>query len=137
MSDAFADKAAFLHPDFHYAVVGATTDQAKYGYRVLMDLHTAGFSVVGINPKYREIEGVTVYPTLADVPEHIDVAVFVLPPQIGVQILDQVKSLGIPRVWFQPGAEDGAVRSRIDQLGLIGSADGACIMVVRRQLARG
>jgi predicted CoA-binding protein len=99
-----------------------------------MDLKRSGFDVVGVNPKYREIEGVSVYPTLADIPMKPDVAVFVVPSSVGVKLLTHVQELGIPRVWFQPGAEDDAVRSRISELGLTGSADGACIMVVRKRL---
>lgn len=128
------EKRRFINPDFRYAVVGATTNTAKYGYRVLMDLHSAGYDVVGVNPKYTEIEGIRVYPTLADIPEKPDVAIFVVPPQVGVNILEQVAALGIRKVWFQPGAEDGAVQARIGQLGLEGSADGACIMVTRKAL---
>lgn len=128
-------KRPFINPDFKYAVVGATTNQAKYGYRVLMDLKYAGFDVVGVNPKYKEIEGVPIYPTLADIPDKPDMAVFVIPAAAGVKVLDQAKELGIARVWFQPGAEDDAVKKRIRDLELDGSADGACIMIVRKALA--
>ncbi len=124
----------FLNPDFHYAVVGATTNTTKYGYTVLKDLADAGFSVVGINPHYSDIDGIPVYPSLEASPRRPDVAVFVLPPAAGLLLLDTAVRLKVPRVWFQPGAENDAIRQRINQLGLVGIADGSCIMVARRSL---
>lgn len=131
------DVRDFFNTGYRYAVVGATTDTAKYGYRVLRHLKHAGLSVVGINPKYQEIEGVKIFPTLADVPEKPDVAVFVVPPAVGVAVLDQVKALGITKVWFQPGAESDEVRAKVEALGLHGVTDGSCIMVERRRLGIG
>jgi len=127
----------FFGPDFRYAVVGATTDTAKYGYRVMTHLKSAGLPVVGVNPKYTEIEGIPVFPTLADVPEKPNVAVFVVPPVVGLALLDQVKAVGITKVWFQPGAESDEVRAKVDELGLNGMTDGSCIMVERRRLGIG
>lgn len=127
----------FFGPGFRYAVVGATTDTTKYGYRVLRHLKHAGLAVVGVNPKYQDIEGVQIFPSLADVPEKPDVVVFVVPPAVGVFLLDQVKALGISKVWFQPGAESDEVRAKVEELGLTGVTNGACIMVERRRLGIG
>ncbi len=132
---AMIDTRPFLLSRLHYAVVGATTDRAKYGYRVLMDLHQAGFSVVGVNPKYHEVEGITCYPTLASVPHKPDVAIVVVPPQVGLVVLDEVAALGITKAWFQPGAESEAIRTKAKSLGLTAQADGSCIMVARRALS--
>lgn len=127
----------FIRPRYRYAVIGATTDQAKYGYRVMMDLHRGGLFVVGVNPKYKDIEGVPVVPTVADTPEKTDVAVFVVPPEVGVKLLEGVKTAGVEKVWFQPGAESDEIRAKISELGLMGMADGSCIMVERRALKVG
>ena len=124
----------FLSKAFSYALIGATTNKGKYGYRVLMDLHGAGLKVVGVNPKYQEIEGVRVYPSLKEVPKKPDVAVFVVPPEVGVKVLDEVADLGIKKAWFQPGAESDHVRARANELGIEAQADGSCIMVARRSL---
>lgn len=131
------DVHEFFGPGFRYAVVGATTDTAKYGYRVMTHLQQAGLPVVGVNPKYTEIEEIPVFPTLADVPEKPDVAVFVVPPVVGLALLNQVKAVGITKVWFQPGAESDEVRAKVKELGLNGMTDGSCIMVERRRLGIG
>lgn len=123
----------FFSPGLHYAVIGATTNPAKYGYQVLVDLFKAGLKVSGVNPKHRNIQGVPVFSSLSDVPDKPDVAVFVVPPAMGLTILDEVAKLGIKLVWFQPGADSDEIRAKVKALGLKGKADGSCIMVARRR----
>ena len=122
----------FVNKNYNYALVGATTNQNKYGYTVLKDLAGAGYNIVGVNPHHQEIDDVPVYPTLKDVPQKPDVVIFVVPPKVGVKILDEVATLGIKKVWFQPGAESEAVRTRAAKLGFAAQADRSCIMVARR-----
>lgn len=113
-------------------MVGATTNKEKYGYRVLKDLDRGGYHVVGVNPKYSSIEGIPVYATLADVPGKVDVAVFVVSPDVGFHLLPQVEEKGITKVWFQPGAEsEDSIQACLD-LGFEINEPGSCIMVSRR-----
>ena len=123
-----------VNRSYSYALVGATTNQDKYGYRVLNDLAGARFNIVGVNPKYSEIDGVPVYPTLKEVPQKPEVVIFVVPSKIGIKVLDEVVALGITKVWFQPGAESEEIRMKAQELGLSTMADGSCIMVARRVL---
>lgn len=127
-----SDPHTFLAPTLSYAVVGATTNKDKYGYTVLKDLAGAGLHVVGVNPKYKSIDGVPIYQTLADIPQRPDVAVVVVPPTVGLTILEEAKSAGIAKLWFQPGAESEMIRSSAKRLGLAVQADGSCIMIERR-----
>ncbi len=124
----------FIDKEFIYALIGATTNRDKYGYAVLMDLHEAGFTVAGVNPKYTEIDGVSVYPSLRHLPQKPDVVIFLIPPEVGVQVLGEAAALGIRKAWFQPGAESDEVRAKAKDLGVEAVADGSCIMVMRRNL---
>ncbi|MFC1662831.1 CoA-binding protein [Patescibacteria group bacterium] len=124
----------FINHSYHYAVVGATTNQSKYGYQVLMDLNDGDYQVVGVNPKYNEIEGISVYPSLKEVPNMPDVAVAVVPPEVGLKIIDEAKLLGIKKMWFQPGAESEAIRQKCVANGILAMASGACIMIERSKL---
>jgi len=128
------DAQEFIQKDYSYAVIGATTNPHKYGYTVLKDLNKAGFQVVGINPKYETIEGIQIYPTLADVPGKIDVAIFVVSPEVGLSLLPQVEEKKIPKVWFQPGAESPELLRAASDARLQVNPEGSCIMVVRRQV---
>ncbi len=94
-----------IDKNFTYAIVGASNNPEKYGYKVLMDLYGAGYKVVPINPKGGEIANLKVYKNLQEYAEKIDVAVFIVPPEIAESILPQVIVKGIKRVWFQPGSE--------------------------------
>ena len=82
-----------INKDFLYTVVGASNNEEKYGYKVFKDLLDAGYKVLPINPTEQEILGERVYPTLSDVKEKIDVAIFVTQPTITEKVLEQVKEL--------------------------------------------
>jgi len=125
-----------VHPlvgkHYRYAVVGASADPEKFGHIVFFDLKHSGFPVVPVNPKLIELGGVPAVRRLQDITPPPDVAVVVVPPAVGVKILDDAKEAGIPRLWFQPGAESEEIRRKAAELGLKALANGSCIMVARR-----
>lgn len=86
-----------------WAVVGATDDTSKFGYKVYMKLKTKGYTVYPISIKCDQIDGDKAYKELADLPEKVDVVDFVVNPRIGISIIKQCKELGIDNVWLQPG----------------------------------
>ncbi|USN53533.1 MAG: CoA-binding protein [Candidatus Nomurabacteria bacterium] len=128
------DLSRFLQKNFRYAVIGSVYNPEKYGHKVLLDLQSAGLRVFGIHPQAGEVEGISIYSSLREIPGKIDVVVFVIKADDGLRVLDEIEELGIDKVWFQPGAEDERIRQKITQLHLDGVADGSCIMVARRTL---
>ena len=128
------DAQVFLQPGMKYAVVGATTNEGKYGHRVLQDLHSAGFAVVGVNPKYKDIGGIPCYPSLGELPWHPDVLVIVVPPDVGIKVIEQAARLSMKKLWFQPGAESDEITTLAQKLNLTVNDPGTCIMVARRLL---
>ena len=119
-----------LNKDFLYAVVGASNDKEKYGYKVFKDLLNAGYKVVPINPTEQEILGERVYPTLSDVKEKIDVVIFVTQPSVTEKVLEQVKILGIKNAWLQPGAQSD-IAIAFCKNNWIECVHDACIMIQR------
>jgi predicted CoA-binding protein len=91
-----------------WAIVGASTDRAKYGYKIFHNLRGAGYIVYGVNPKGGEIGDQKLYPRLADLPEKPAVVDIVVPPKVTEGIVRQCAELGLKRVWMQPGAESEA-----------------------------
>ena len=85
-----------------YALIGASSNPEKYGNIILHDLHDNGYHILPVNPKEEKIDGITCYKNLTEIPEKIDVVVFVVPPQIAVNVLEEVVELGIQNVRFQP-----------------------------------
>lgn len=94
-----------INRKYNYAVVGASNNPDKYGYKVFKDLLDSGFQVIPINHSQTEILGVKAFHSLFDYHNTIDVVVFVVPPKITEQVLLDVKKLGINNVYLQPGSE--------------------------------
>lgn len=117
-----------IDKNYNYAIVGASNNKDKYGFKVLSDLLEAGFRVVPINPKETEILGRKTYPSLSECREKIDVVVFVVPPKITEKVLEEVLKLEIKNVWMQPGSESEEA-IKICEKNNINLIQNACIML--------
>lgn len=111
-----------------WAVVGASTSPAKWGYRVYKALLNRGYRVYPVNPRAKQIDGEPCYPTLAALPEPPDVVSVIIPPKLGLALADEAASAGITRLWFQPGAASAENVTHAESLGLRVVA-GACVLV--------
>lgn len=114
------------------AVVGASRDRDKYGYKVLMDLKRGGYEVYGVNPSCDEIEGVPCYPDLASLPHKPELVITVVPPKVTEKVVREAKEAGIERIWMQPGSECGEAAEYCEESGIEYMRD-ACIMVFRKE----
>jgi predicted CoA-binding protein len=100
------------------AVIGASTNRAKFGNRALRAFERQGYQVIPINPHEAEVEGRKTYRSVLDVPGPIDMATVYVPGHIGVAIMDDLAKKGVPEVWLNPGADDPQVLDRARELGL-------------------
>ena len=91
-----------------FAIVGATANPEKYGYEIFKNLISRGYEVYPVNPRLQELEGTTCYARLADIPVKVDVVDFVVPPEATETIVKECKTLGLDRIWLQPGSESEA-----------------------------
>lgn len=100
-----------------FAVVGASNNPEKYGYKVAKAILKKTKNVFLINPKETQILGLNCYKNLNEVKEKIDVIVFVVPPAITLEILKNNfarKSL----FWFQEGSFDSNVIQFCEENGI-------------------
>ena len=111
-----------------WAVVGATDNKEKFGYKIFKVMLEAGLEVYPINTGVNEILGQKCYPALKDLPVKPDAVDIVVPPRVGEQILHECIELDITNVWLQPGADTQPVINLAKELGLT-VVDHACIMV--------
>ncbi len=111
-----------------WAVVGVSADQSKYGNKIFRDLRDAGYEVYGVNPKLELIEGDKCYNTLADLPVVPEVVNVVVPPQLGVRVVEDCLVKGVQNIWFQPGAESDDAIEMAKKAGMT-VVDNACIMI--------
>jgi uncharacterized protein len=100
------------------AVIGASSNRSKYGNKALRAFARQGYRVVAINPNEREVEGYATYPSVLDVPDHIDMATIYVQPDVAVGVIEQVARKGIPEVWLNPGADGDDAVARARELGV-------------------
>jgi predicted CoA-binding protein len=106
------------------AILGASTDRSKFGNKSLRAHAQAGYEVFPVNPKGGQIEGLTAYERLADVPvERLDRVSVYLPPAVGLAVLEEIAAKGCREVWFNPGSESPQVLAKARELGLQAIAD--------------
>ncbi len=101
-----------------WAVIGATPDAEKFGYKIYKKLKNHGYTVYGVNHKGGSIEGDTLYASLKDLPEKPECVDMVVNPKVSKNVLTQIKDLGIKYVWFQPGTFDEDVINSAREAGL-------------------
>jgi len=113
-----------------WAVIGATPDNSKFGYKIYKRLKNAGYTVYGVNPKYTDLDGDKIYTSISDLPEKPECIDMVVSPRVSEEFLDEIKENGIEYVWFQPGTFDNAVIEKAESLGLkIVYKNYACVLI--------
>ncbi|MEO6879508.1 MAG: GNAT family N-acetyltransferase, partial [Mycobacteriaceae bacterium] len=103
------------------AVIGASTDPAKVGHAVLVNLLRGGFAgpVYPVNPEHRSVQGVRAYAGVRDIPDPVDLAVVAVPAAGVEAVLDDclakgVKALVVVSAGFsETGAEGLACERRL------------------------
>ena len=94
------------------AVIGASNDRRKFGNRAVRAFRQQGYTVVPINPHEGEVEGLKAYASVLDVPGTVDMVSLYVPPEIGIQVIEDIARKGIAEVWLNPGAESDALIAR-------------------------
>ncbi|MBN9742575.1 CoA-binding protein [Amycolatopsis sp. A1MSW2902] len=79
------------------AVIGASAEDGKIGNSVMKNLVNGGYAgeIYPINPKAAEILDRKAYPSIADVPGDVDVAVFAIPAKFVPAALEEAGEKGV------------------------------------------
>lgn len=88
------------------AVVGASRDTSKYGYRVFQHLRGHGYEVVPVNPRSPVIDGVQSVEDLYAVEPLPEAISIITPPAVSETVIETAITLNIRNIWLQPGAEN-------------------------------
>jgi len=128
MQDVTQRIAAFLAGS-PFAVVGASTNRAKFGNKVLRCYLRNGREVYPINPRADVIEDVPCFGDLAATPKKPHGVSIITPGKITEQTIERMGELGIAHVWMQPGAESDRAIARAEALGMNVIAGGPCVLV--------
>jgi len=87
------------------ALIGASNDNSKFGYKIYKDLLSKGYDVTPINPKEIMIDGVKSIQNIALMNKRPDIIDFVIPPKVTLEETKKLESSGYNNFWFQPGSE--------------------------------
>ena len=79
------------------AIIGASQKEGKIGHDVLLNIKEFGYKgrIYPINPKDTEVMGFKAYPSVLDVKEDIDLAVFAIPAPSVIEVIKECGKKGI------------------------------------------
>ncbi len=101
------------------AVVGLSSNPSRASNSVSSYMKQKGYKVIPVNPREEKVFGEKSYPSLADVPEKIDlVDVFRRSEEAGA-VVDEAIKIGAKAVWLQEGVIDEAAAKRAQDAGLL------------------
>ena len=101
------------------AIIGASSQRAKYGNKAVRAYLRKGYEVYPINPRAGQIEGLPAYRSILDVPAaELDRVSIYLPPEVGLQVIEEVARKPSREVWLNPGAISSPLVARARALGL-------------------
>jgi len=129
-------KAAFMSSP-HFAVIGASKDQSKFGTKVLKWYQVRNKDVVPVHPKEAELEGLVTIKSLYELKDPIHTSVSVVTPaKVTLDVLRAAKELNVPAVWCQPGATDEACETYIkdNEMSEKVILGGPCVLIMGDQI---
>ena len=101
------------------AIIGASADPNKFGNKAVRAYLRRGYQVFPVHPSAPMIEGLPVFHSILEVPaEKVDRVSLYLPPEIGLQVIEEIAQKAVGEVWLNPGAESPALIARGQELGL-------------------
>lgn len=101
------------------AVVGLSSNPIRPSHGVAAYMQRHGYQVIPVNPNETQVLGEKAYPSLADIPQSIDlVDIFRRSEEAGAAV-DEALRLGAKAVWLQEGVIDREAARRAQDAGLL------------------
>ncbi|GAB7041907.1 MULTISPECIES: CoA-binding protein [Catenuloplanes] len=111
-------------------VVGASRDPAKSAHSVPLQMMRHGWRIIPVNPYGAEIFGVPAYPTLADVPEPLDMVNVFRPSADALDVVKAAVEIGARSIWLQLDIVNAEARRLAEAAG-IPYVENRCLAVER------
>jgi acetyltransferase len=115
------------------ALIGATPRAGSVGAVVARNLRRAGFAgeLMLVNPHHRTLEGLTVYPNVASLPQAPDLAVIVTPAETVPYLIGELSERGTPAaVIITAGFGELGERGKMLQQATLNAARSSLLRIV-------
>lgn len=120
-TDARPDTLDALFAPRSVAVIGASSDQRRFGGRPIQYMIEAGFAgpVYPVNPGRAEIQGLKAYPSIRDVPGPVDCAILAVGAEVTQATIEDCVAMGVRSAvlygagFSEVGAEGQARQDRL------------------------
>ncbi len=109
------------------AVVGLSSRGHRPSYGVAEYLQSAGYRVIPVNPREKEVLGEKSYARLEDIPEHVDIVNIFRRSEFVPDIVESAIRIGARGVWMQEGVIHPQAAERARSAGLFVIMN-ACIL---------
>lgn len=88
------------------AVLGASNNPDKYGYKIVKKLMARGYELFPVNPRAGEVLGQKAYQKIEEIIDELDLVVIVIPPELAFNEVLKITNIrsDLPII-VQPGAE--------------------------------
>ena len=116
-----SDIAQLLTDASTIAIVGASSNPDRSSYGIMRRLQQVGYRVFPVNPRETEVLGERSYPSLADIPEPVDIVDVFRRAEEAPHIADEAVQIGAKVLWLQSGisSEDAAARAEAGGLAVV------------------
>lgn len=116
------------------AVVGLSSNPMRPSFGVTKYMQEAGYRIIPVNPREREVLGEKSYARLEDVPGGIEIVNIFRRAAEVAPVVESAIRVGAKAVWMQLGVENDAAAERARAEGLVVIED-ACILLEHRRRA--
>lgn len=115
-----------------WAVVGASRNKEKFGYKIYKLLKDRGYDVVPINPVYKDVDGDLTKSDLLSLDEKVECISVVVSPKRAKKVVKNAIECGIENIWFQPGTYNSEI-IELAKAGNLNVVYDNCVLVELRK----
>ena len=112
-------------------VIGASPKRSRFSNKAVRCYRELGYEVLPVHPTATEVEGLTVYSTISEVPGQAELLLSYVRADAAIPMLEQAVAKGVRRVYLNPGADGPGVAARVRELGMEAIEDCAIVAAGR------
>ncbi|HEY92071.1 MAG TPA: hypothetical protein G4O07_09595 [Dehalococcoidia bacterium] len=126
---------AVLNEIFHprsIAVVGASASRPEAGWVARLQHFGYDGKIYPVNPRAKEISGLTAYPTVRDIPGEVDYAIFNIPARLAPRVMQDcaVKHVKVAHIYTAGFSETGKEEGKALQEQVVSEARAGGVRVI-------